>query len=78
MEKAEMQRVRYAARKYGLSCRRVKGGYRFYTFEGDKVYSVDGLPCDEVLTLDGVQKFLAKVAAEKKRVMLNVSPAVEV
>lgn len=78
MEKAEMQRARYAARKYGLRCRRVEGGYRFYTFEGDKVAAVNNVSCNEVLTFEGVQKFLATINAKSMCVMLNINSAVEV
>ena len=67
MEAKEKQRLRYYGRKYGLCCRRVGNGYRFYRADnGALVDSVNGFFCNEVMTLDEAQNFFNSLNADKK------------
>ena len=68
MESAEMQHLRYLARKYGLRCRRFKGGYRFYHADnGSLVASVNNLTCNRTMTRNEVKGFLADLETAKRK-----------
>lgn len=68
MESAEMQHLRYLARKYGLRCRRFKDGYRFYHADnGSIVESVNGFICGNTMTREGVKCFLADLETAKRK-----------
>lgn len=79
MESKEMQRIRYRARKYGLRCLRVAEGYRFYSVKGGAlVDSVNGLPCNSILTRAGVETFLDDLTATQKQVYHSAVATVNV
>ena len=76
MESAEMQRIRYNAKKFNLRVWKFGEGYRFYSADGLPIAAVNGFFCNKPMTLDAVKDFLDAVADAKKFVALDKVPAV--
>ena len=78
MENAEMQRIRYRAKKFQMHLRKFSEGYRFYSADGLPVAAVEDFTCNKTMTLSEVKDFLDAVAAAKNKIALDKIPAVNI